>query len=168
MGARLDWICKPLRGLSALELHRIHCARAAVFVVEQHCPFQDPDETDEHCWHLAAWHRPLQGSGHGADERDPGELLAYARLVPPGVKYEDASIGRVITTAAARGTGLGRELVRRAIVQAAELFPGQALRISAQSRLEAFYQEAGFVIVSERYLEDDIDHTEMLRQPGPL
>jgi len=41
-------------------------------------------------------------------------------------------------------------------------FPGQGIRISAQSRLEAFYADAGFVVVGARYLEDGIPHTEML------
>ena len=89
--------------------------------------------------------------------------LAYARLVEPGQKYIEPSIGRVITTAPARGTGLGRELMRRAILHSSECFPGRGIRISAQSRLEAFYADLGFVIVGERYLEDGIPHTEMLR-----
>ena len=88
--------------------------------------------------------------------------LAYARLVAPGVKYAEPSIGRVVTIAAARGTGLGRELMRRALALAAELYPGQGVRISAQSRLEAFYGGMGFAIVGERYLEDGIAHTQML------
>jgi ElaA protein len=88
--------------------------------------------------------------------------LAYARLLDPGVKYAEPSMGRVITTAAARGTGLGRQLVRRAIELSARVHPGLGMRISAQSRLERFYEEAGFAVVGERYLEDGIPHTEMV------
>lgn len=184
----VQWRCKPLADCTPLELHRIHQARQAVFVVEQNCAFQDADSADEACWHLAAWRLPAArapldepppGPVSGAapdmttpraaalalEPADPGELLAYARLVPPDVKYADASIGRVITTDAARGQGLGRELVRRAISAVQRRYPQHAIRISAQSRLEVFYQEAGFVIAGARYLEDGIDHTEMVLAP---
>ncbi len=133
------------------ELQRIHMARQQVFVVEQDCVYLDADEADEVCWHLAAWRE-------GA-----AELLAYARIVPPGVKYAETSIGRVITSAAARGSGLGRELVRRAVAQAEAIFPGQGIRISAQAHLARFYAGYGFVTVGNEYLEDGIPHIEMHR-----
>lgn len=144
------WRCCPFDELGARELQRIHMARQQVFVVEQNCVYLDADEADETCWHLAAW-------------RDgTAELLAYARIVPPGVKYAESSIGRVITSAAARGTGLGRELVRRAVDQAQALFPGRGIRISAQAHLARFYAGFGFATVGEEYLEDGIPHIEML------
>ena len=133
------------------ELQRIHMARQQVFVVEQNCVYLDADEVDEASWHLAAWR---------AGDALP---LAYARIVAPGVKYAEASIGRVITSAAARGTGLGRELVRRAVEQAEAIFPGCGIRISAQAHLVRFYAAFGFAPVGEEYLEDGIPHVEMLR-----
>ena len=69
----------------------------------------------------------------------------------------------MLTTAAARGAGLGRELVRRAVAHTVATYPGQGIRISAQAHLEAFYREAGFAVVGEGYLEDDIPHIEMWR-----
>lgn len=147
----ISWRCARLHELSPLELQRIHIARQQVFAVEQDCVFQDADEVDEHSTHLAAW-------------RADGVLLAYARLVDPGVKYAEPSLGRVLTTAAARGTGVGRALVRRAVDHLTAAFPGQGLRISAQLRLERFYAEAGFVSIGEPYLEDDMPHIEMLRR----
>jgi ElaA protein len=137
--------------LGVAELDAIYRARQQVFVLEQQCVFVDADGTDAHSWHLAAW---------PADRALP---LAYARVVQPGRKYAEPSIGRVLTLGTARGTGLGRELVRRAIAQCGALFPGQAVRIGAQSRLERFYTEFGFVAVGAPYLEDGIAHTEMLR-----
>jgi ElaA protein len=134
-----------------LELARIYRARQEVFAIEQNCVYLDADEADEQSYHLAAW---------SAAQALP---LAYARLVDPGIKYAEASMGRVITTAAARGTGLGRELVRRVLAAASELHPGQGVRISAQSRLLRFYSEFGFVAVGEDYMEDGIPHIEMLR-----
>ena len=146
----LRWRWCHFDALSVHELQNIYTARQQVFTLEQQCIYLDADGVDERSFHLAAW-----SDGH----RVP---LAYARVVEPGLKYAEPSIGRVITTDAARGTGLGRELVRRAIVHCREAFPGYRIRISAQSRLEAFYAGYGFEIVGERYMEDGIPHTEML------
>ena len=142
--------------LNLLELHDILRARQQVFALEQNCVYLDIDGVDERCFHLAAWR---------AGVREP---LAYARVVPPGLKYAEASIGRVITTLPGRGLGLGRELLRRAIVHAGAVFPGQGIRISAQSYLEPFYGSFGFAIVGARYLEDGIPHTEMLLPPDAV
>jgi ElaA protein len=145
----LRWRCARIDELAPRELQRIHVARQQVFAVEQRCIFQDADAVDEVSSHLCAW------SEHG-------ELLAYARLVDPGVKYPEPSIGRVLTTASARGSGLGRELVGRAVAHCRAAFAGQGIRISAQHRLERFYEAAGFVAVGEPYCEDDLPHIEML------
>ena len=145
------WRFAPFDSLTARELQYIYMARQAVFSVEQQCAFMDADGLDERAYHLAAWSRV---------QREP---LAYARLLEPGAKYAEPSIGRVITTAAARGRGLGRETMVRALAHAAEIWPGAAVRIAAQSRLEDFYASLGFVVASPRFLEDGIDHTEMVR-----
>lgn len=140
--------------LSAVELARIYRARQEVFSIEQNCVYLDADEADEQSYHLSAW---------SPEHTLP---LAYARLVDPGIKYAEPSMGRVITTVAARGTGLGRELVRRVLAASSELYPGQGIRISAQSRLLRFYSEFGFVAVGEDYMEDGIPHIEMLHPAG--
>ena len=147
----LDWRLRRFEDLTPRELQCIYMARQEVFVIEQRCLFADADGFDEGALHLAAWL---------PEQRPP---MAYARLIAPGVKYEEASMGRVVTTAAARGRGLGRELVARAIAHAEDAWPNGALRISAQSRLETFYESFGFVVIGPTYLEDGIDHTEMLR-----
>jgi ElaA protein len=151
----LTWRWCRFDELSVFELDAIYRARQQVFSIEQDCVYLDADGVDQASWHLAAW-----SPGH----KGP---LAYARVVHPGEKYAEPSIGRVITTAAARGTGLGRELMRRAVTCCAEAFPGQGIRISAQTRLEAFYAGLGFAVVGQPYLEDGIPHTEMLRAPTP-
>ena len=136
--------------LSVFDLQAIYRARQTVFSIEQECAYLDADGLDEASFHIAAW---------SADRSMP---LAYARVVHPGQKYAEPSIGRVITIAAARGTGLGRELVRRAVEHSLGAFPGQGIRISAQTRLEAFYAGFGFQPIGELYMEDGIPHTEML------
>ena len=147
----LRWHFCRFDRLSARELQYIFMARQKVFAIEQRCAYLDADGHDEHAFHLAAW-SPLQV-----------EPVAYARILDPGVKYREASIGRVLTTALGRGRGLGRELVGRALGHAAVAFPGVPVRISAQTRLQSFYETFGFVAVGSPYQEDGIDHTEMLR-----
>ena len=152
----IDWKCAPFAQLSPRELHDILQARAAVFVVEQNCVFQDVDGVDPMCWHLV-------GLGPGLRRDDEHALVAYCRLVPPGLKYPEPSIGRVLTTEAARRTGVGRELMREALARAAALWPGSSIRIGAQCYLERFYGEFGFARSSEPYDEDGIMHIEMMR-----
>jgi len=144
----MQWHVKPFDELTAAELHAILALRSRVFVVEQRSAFQDPDEHDRHARHL--W---------GAEG---GEIVAYLRALPPGEKYAEASIGRIVVAASGRKTGLGKELVRRGIALCAG-----PIRISAQAYLERFYHDLGFDPVSGLYDEDGIPHLEMLR-PSPL
>ena len=155
------WRSCHFDALSVYELDVIYRARQQVFVLEQDCAYLDADGADSASLHLAGWApaAPASGSASASTAR----VLAYARIVPPGLKYAEASIGRVLTVAAVRGSGLGHELVRRAVAQAQFTFPGQAIRISAQAHLQAFYAGAGFVSVGAAYLEDGIAHIEMLR-----
>jgi ElaA protein len=149
-----NWRVCAFEALTVFELQAIYRARQAVFALEQTCVYLDVDGLDECSFHLAAW---------GSDRSLP---LAYARVVHPGRKYAEPSIGRVLTTASARGNGLGHELVRRSIEQCTRAHPGLGIRISAQSRLERFYAQYGFAVCAAPYLEDGIEHTEMLRAPG--
>lgn len=142
--------------LSLRELQNIFMARQQVFSVEQNCAYLDADGYDESAWHLAAWSPSYQAP------------LAYARILAPGAKYPEPSIGRVVTTSPARGTGLGRDLVARAIALSRTLHRGHGIRISAQSRLERFYENFGFVVVGDRYMEDGIPHTEMVLAGEPV
>lgn len=153
--AGIDWRWRRFDRLGLRELQHIYAARQQVFVVEQQCVFLDVDGCDEQAYHLAAW---------SAVQAQP---LAYARILDPGVKYAEPSIGRVVTTAAARGSGLGRELMRRAIEGAHATWPGAGVRISAQQRLASFYRGFGFEPVGAAYIEDGIPHLEMLRPGRP-
>ncbi len=142
------WHLREFRELSAAELYAIVQLRERVFVVEQKCVYLDADGLDPVSRHLWA-------------ERD-GEVVAYLRLVPAGAKYDELAIGRVVTAPEARGSGLGRELMRRGIAAAGVV----AIRISAQAHLEAFYGELGFARASDVYDEDGIPHVEMIRPSG--
>lgn len=146
----MRFVLKSFAELDIYELYDIMRVRQEVFIVEQTCPYQDADGKDLKSQHLM-----------GYNEAD--QLLVYARLVPPGVSYpNDCSIGRVLSTEQARGTGAGRLLMAEAMQALAVLYPGVDVRISAQSYLVQFYADFGFVSTGKSYLEDDIPHTEML------
>jgi ElaA protein len=145
----LSWQFKSFGALETRELYALLRLRAEVFVVEQNCVFQDMDGSDEQAMHLLG----LQG--------DP--LVAYARCFNAGVKFKEASIGRVITHTSLRGTGVGHALMRQAIGSMQMVWGAQPIRIGAQARLEKFYEQHGFAKASEPYMEDGIPHIEMLR-----
>ena len=163
----LHWQCLPFERLSAHSLYAILQLRAEVFVVEQACVFQDMDGADAACFHLLGTDATalpgLAGCIESADPVPTRPLLAYARLVPAGLKYAEASIGRVVTSPAARGRALGHALMAQACRQLVSLWGPQPIRIGAQAHLQAFYGQHGFVTDSPPYMEDGIPHVEMLR-----
>lgn len=144
------WSLKAFNQLSAQELYDIIHLREKVFVVEQDCVYLDADGVDPACYHLSG--------------RRAGDLIAYLRVVPPGVKYAGAAaLGRVVTDPAARGGGAGKALMLEGIKAATAHFPGHDIKLSGQQYLERFYQNLGFETISEPYLEDNIPHVAMLR-----
>ncbi len=143
------WHYKAFEQLTPKELYKILQLRSEVFVIEQQCFYQDMDDKDLVSSHLWA-------------EVD-GQVAAYARILGPGISYQDASIGRVISNPAFRGMSLGKQLMTNAIEIIHSNFIGAPIRISAQAYLVRFYSNLGFKQVSEEYLEDDIPHIEMLR-----
>ena len=147
----LRWHDRAFDELTARELHGIYALRVRVFIVEQTCVYQEVDELDLVARHL--W----------ADTEADGRIVAYARVIPAGAKYDEVSFGRVVTAPEARGTGLGRELMRRVL----ELTGGAPLRIAAQAYLEQFYAELGFVRASDVFDDDGIPHIEMTRPGAP-
>lgn len=146
----MNWLLKRFDDLTPAELYAILRLRNEVFVVEQNCVFQDADNKDHGSWHLM-----------GLDEKN--NLLAYTRLLPPGLAYTEASIGRVVTSPAARRTGLGKELMQRSLEELYRLWGPQPVRIGAQCYLTAFYRSLGFHPQGAIYFEDGIEHIEMVK-----
>ena len=147
----MNWTWLRFADLGVDNLHDALQLRSRVFILEQG-PFLDVDGHDRSAWHLLG-------------RNEAGTLVAYLRVVDPGVKFNEPSIGRVITSPEIRGTGLGRSLMREGLAGCAKHWPGQAVRISAQARLQRFYAELGFSVASDEYLEDGIPHLEMLWRP---
>lgn len=150
---KLTWHCSFFDELSATQLYNILRLRTEVFILEQNCLYQDVDGKDAKAFHLFA-------------TGDNGEVMAYARILPHGISYEDVSIGRVVTSPKVRGTGAGRELMKRVMEFIKKEFNDPSIRISAQSYLIKFYSGFGFSTVGEEYLEDDIPHTQMVFPSG--
>lgn len=149
----LAWQWQRFDGLSRDDLYDALALRCRVFILEQG-PYLDPDGLDRHAWHLL-----------GRDSA--GTLQACLRVVDPGHKYAEPSLGRVVTAPEVRGTGLGQALVAEGVARCDASFPGLANRISAQAHLQRFYGQWGFAPVGETYLEDNIPHVQMLRPPQP-
>jgi len=149
----IDWQFSRFADLTPFDLYEVLAQRQNVFILEQTCLYPDIDGHDPEAHHLLGW-RSVDGKR---------SLAAYLRVLAPGAKYDEMSIGRVITTPAARGTGAGRALLDEGIRQAEALYPGHRIRIGAQQYLERFYGSFGFQTVSEPYDEVYIMHIDMLR-----
>lgn len=146
---QIVWKIKSFEEISTKELYEILKIRQEVFVVEQTCYYLDADGYDEKALHIWA-------------EKE-GQFLAYCRVFEPGVKYAEASIGRVLTHPSSRNLKLGKTLMKFAISTIEGKFRTSHIRISAQDYLLKFYSEFGFRDTSNKYLEDEIPHTEMLK-----
>ena len=147
----IEWKYKDFGQLSPFELYDLLRLRSEVFVVEQACVFLDLDNIDQHCFQLLGYYH--------------NKLIAYARIVPAGRVYEEASIGRVVTSPAVRKTGIGKKLMQQSIDCLYDTFGNVPIRIGAQFYLKKFYESFGFTQVSEIYLEDGIQHIYMLKNP---
>jgi ElaA protein len=146
---QLAWTWQRFADLGVDRLYDLLALRCRVFILEQG-PYLDPDGLDRQSWHLL---------GHDTS----GVLQAYLRVVDPGLKYAEPSIGRVVLDKALRGSGLADALVAEGIARADAAWPGQGNRISAQAHLQRFYGRHGFVPVGEPYGEDNIPHIQMWR-----
>ena len=128
--------------LSTAELYEILKLRNAVFIVEQNCAYQDIDGLDETAYHM--W------------LEDENGIAAYVRLLPPGVRFEDSVIGRVI--AVRRRSGVGSQIMRMAQSAVREVFGADSVTIEAQVYAREFYEKLGFVQQSDEFDEDGIPH----------
>ncbi len=144
----MERIVRHFDELTTRELYELLRVRTAVFVVEQACPYQELDGKDLVSWHL--WFQDEEG------------VQACARILPPGVSFPEASIGRVLTVK--RGSGLGLLLMEEAVRTAEEKFGPGPIRIEAQCYAKGFYEKMGFRQVSQSFLEDGIPHIQMLRE----
>ncbi|SHL27911.1 GNAT family N-acetyltransferase [Chryseobacterium polytrichastri] len=149
--SNIIWKIKTFEEFTVPELYNLLKARSEVFVVEQNCVYLDADGYDQQAIHVWA-------------EEEDGEILAYCRVFDKGIKFEETSLGRVITTQKGRGRSLGKQLIQYAVETIENRYHTSEIRISAQDYLLKFYGDFGFVDTGKKYLEDDIPHTEMIRK----
>ncbi|WP_404457485.1 GNAT family N-acetyltransferase [Oceanobacillus kapialis] len=143
----MNWQLKSFSELTNTELYKLLKARTEVFVVEQNCAYPELDDYDQGSMHLYL--------------EDEGELAALVRLIPSGLKYAEASIGRVMVVKEFRGKGYAREVMEKAINVIANDWKEAKIKIQAQEYLKIFYESLGFKQVSDPYLDDGILHIDM-------
>lgn len=148
----ITWYHKHFKNLTTTELYQILQLRNEVFIVEQNCPFQDLDDKDFKCYHLMGFDTNSQ------------KVMAYTRIVPAGISYDEASIGRVVTSPLARRKGIGKQLMKNSIELLEELYGGISIKIGAQLYLKKYYESFDFQQIEEVYLEDGIEHILMIRK----
>ena len=141
---------KSFDELTASELYDILQLRSEIFVVEQNCVYNDLDGLDK-------------SATHQFFKKD-GEIIAYSRLLKPGTRFPEFSIGRVVVKQSERGTGLGIEMMEAAKNYIVNEWGATKIKVSAQQYLQRFYENLAFEIVTEIYLEDGIPHFGMLFQ----
>ncbi|MEC4034336.1 GNAT family N-acetyltransferase [Myroides odoratimimus] len=145
----IEFKTKTFEALTNKEFYEILKLRSEVFIVEQNCVYQDIDGKDIEAHHLMCFIE--------------GNLAGYARLLPTGISYQEASIGRVAIAMQYRGLKIGKVLMQNAIVTCDKLFENTPIRIGAQAYLIKFYNSLGFTVQGKIYDEDGIPHVEMLR-----
>lgn len=141
-------VVKAFHELNVNELYELLKLRSQVFVLEQNCIFLDQDDKDQHCHHFLLYSNDI--------------LVGYSRLVPAGLSYPEVSIGRVVTSQAFRGKGLGIVVMEMSVQKCQELFGRSDIRIGAQTYALGFYSALGFVSDGNTYDEDGIEHVEMV------
>ncbi len=116
--------------------------REQVFVVEQHVPEAlEWDGDDATAAHLLAYDQQQQA-------------IACARLIETG------SIGRMAVVKAWRGKGVGQALLTEAITYFQQR-GCQKITLSAQQHAISFYEQVGFIVCSDLYLDANILHVDM-------
>ena len=138
---------KSFEELNKTDFYQIVQLRIAVFIIEQDCPYPDLDDLDQESQHV--W------------IKNQNEIVSYLRITPPGSRFIEPSLGRIVTKQNYRSKGFAENLIKQAINHICAEEP-EAIRISAQSYLEKYYEKFGFFKASDEYLEDNIPHIEML------
>ncbi len=146
----MTWTLKKFEELTIHELYSILQLRQEVFIIEQNCIYPDLDNKDQAAMHFMC--------------AEKNNLIAYTRILPPGISYKDPSIGRVVTAMPVRNAGIGKELMKRTIHHCINLYGKTDITLSAQLYLKKFYESFDFETIGEKYLEDGIEHIKMTRK----
>lgn len=149
---QIEWKIKSFKELNTDELYELLKLRVKVFVVEQNCPYPEIDGKDRHPETL-----------HVIGKNKDGKIVAYSRILPPGLSFKQVSIGRVVVGKNSRGQGISDAMLKKTLDQINLIWPDEDIQIGAQIYLKDFYQSHGFEPASKSYLEDGIPHIDMVR-----
>ena len=155
----INWKIKTFEELSNTELYQAFHLRIAVFIVEQRCLWQDADGKDFNSLHVLGT-TPFAELNNNSQEEI---VIAYSRILPAGIAFKEVSIGRVACSQKFRGAGIGRILMQKSLDVVNQNYGNVPIRIGAQLYLKSFYESFGFTQASDIYIEDDIEHIEMIR-----
>ena len=139
----MNLVIKTFDELTPSQVYEILKARAAIFVVEQNCVYQDMDDIDYQSLHIFY--------------EENNKVVAYLRAFnsEPNV----VKIGRVLTLV--HGKGLGGKLLKSALAVIPKRLPCHKIICDAQCHALGFYEKAGFKVVSDTFLEDNLPHKKM-------
>ena len=145
----INWNWYQFQQLSKQQLYDLLKLRQDVFIIEQQCIYPDIDGLDPNCTHLLGY--------------DGEYLTAYLRLIPAEIHDSgNVTLGRIISLATKRGTGIGKSMMKQAMLYTTKHYPEQDVQLAAQYYLQAFYQKFGFSCISKPYDDDGILHVDML------
>ena len=71
-------------------------------------------------------------------------MIAYCRILPEGLVSPHVAIGRVVVSPDFRQQGLANKMMTKTIEFIKEEMNPEAIKVSAQSHLNAFYASLGF------------------------
>ncbi|MGB0348015.1 MAG: GNAT family N-acetyltransferase [Balneolaceae bacterium] len=150
--SEIQFIFSSFDNLTSSQLEAVFNLRQRVFIIEQQCFYEDIDGSDSKADHLLLFKN--------------GTLAGYLRIFKPGLKFVDASsLGRIVVDTPFRGSEIGKELIRKGVFKAKELFPSYSIKIEAQAALDSYYTQFGFSSIGEIYSVDDIPHQLMILEP---
>ena len=139
---------KMFHELTIDEMYEIAKSRFEVFVCEQEITDeQDFDDKDKVSYHVML--------------KDEGRIIAYSRIVPKKVAYENISIGRVLVLKGYRRKGIAQKMMKSALEFIKNNLNENVVVLSAQEYAKEMYLSVGFKVVSDIYDEVNIPHVKM-------
>ena len=144
------WEIKKFNELSLNQLYEITRSRYKVFIEEQKIICEEElDGLDDKCIHVFL--------------EEEEKVVAYCRIVPKGMHYENISIGRVLVLREFRRKGIAQEMLNKSIEYIKANFQENKIILSSQLYAKELYESVGFIVESDIYDEAEIPHVKMYK-----
>ena len=138
---------KPYTDLSKDQFFDILKLRIEIFVVEQCCYYQELDNEDKEAFHVSIY--------------NDGIIVAVGRIIP-NLHSKEVKIGRIAVKMEHRKKGLAYKMMKDIMNFISKKYKNFSVLLSAQTYLIEFYQSFGFKEIGNTYLEDGIEHINMV------